>query len=560
MSLYLDAGVEPIAGYTLVRLLGRGGFGEVWEASAPGGVHVALKFIRLESQAAEVEQRALKVICNIRHPHLLDVQFATRVAECLVIAMPLCDENLMDRLRASPAGLPRDELLGYMEELAHAVDFLNEPRHRGEDGSLVGVQHRDIKPLNIFLVGGSVRLADFGLAKILESASGVHTGIMTVAYAAPEVSTGRMSRWTDQYSLAVTYVQLRTGKLPFVGKSLVQVRHAHSNNPPNLSGLSEDERPVVARALAKQPEQRWPTCREFVRALIAAAQEDDRRAPDPAATTLITRRVPARPPKVISNTIGMKLVLIPAGEFLMGSPDPDTQAYGNEKPQRRVRITRPFYLGATPVTQGQYRLIVGTNPSSFKGAEDLPVESITWHEAVAFCNTLSEREGLKPFYHSGSGAHLGGDGYRLPTEAEWEYACRTGSTTRFSFGDDEASLGEHAWFSGNSGSQTHPVGQKHPNAWGLYDMHGNVWEWCEDWYEANYYAKSPDADPLCLSGASGHVVRGGCWSRAPRFARSAYRVSGSPEARSDGLGFRLARARAHSGQQGEGRKRRAKRD
>jgi serine/threonine-protein kinase len=283
MSLHLDVGVEPIAGYTVVRLLGRGGFGEVWEASAPGGVQVALKFIRLESEAAEVELRALKVICNIRHPHLLDVQFATRVADCLVIAMPLCDESLMDRLRASPVGLPRDEVLEYMEELARAVDFLNEPRHRGEDGSLVGVQHRDSKPLNIFLVGGSARLADFGLAKILEAASATHTGRMTVAYAAPEVSAGQMSRWSDRYSLAITYVHLRTGRLPFVGNNPIQILHAHVNNPPDLSGLFESERPVVARALAKRPEQRWPTCCEFVRALIVAAREDDRRAPAPAA-------------------------------------------------------------------------------------------------------------------------------------------------------------------------------------------------------------------------------------------------------------------------------------
>jgi serine/threonine protein kinase len=187
MSLHLDAGLEPIPGYTLVNLLVRGGFGEVWEASAPGDFHVALKFIRLETPEAGIEQRSLDVIRNIRHPHLLDVQLATQVADCLVIAMPLCDESLMDRLRAGPHCLPRDELLVYMDELARAVDFLNQPNHRASDGTLVGVQHRDIKPHNIFLVGGSVRLADFGLARILAATSASHSGSMSPQYAAPEV-------------------------------------------------------------------------------------------------------------------------------------------------------------------------------------------------------------------------------------------------------------------------------------------------------------------------------------------------------------------------------------
>ena len=246
-TLHLEAGVEPIPGYTLVRMLGRGGFGEVWEALAPGGVHVALKFIRLDTEEAGLEERALEVIRNIRHPHLLDVQFAVRVADCLVIAMPLCERSLMDRLRECQAqglaGLPRDELLGDMDDLAQALDFLNEPRHAiGDDGKLVGVQHRDVKPHNVFLVGGSARLADFGLAKILEASGASHSGSMSPHYVAPEVIDGRVSRWSDQYSLAVTYYQLRTGRRPFEGDSVLQVIYAHQNLPPDLSALPEEER------------------------------------------------------------------------------------------------------------------------------------------------------------------------------------------------------------------------------------------------------------------------------------------------------------------------------
>src|SRR5271168_943045 len=197
MPITLNAGEEPIAGYTLVRPLGRGGFGEVWEALAPGGVRVALKFILLDLQHSGPEQRALETIRDIRHPHLLDVQFAVLLEGYLVIAMPLCDRSLKDRLeecyREGRAGVPRDELMGYMDELAEAVDFLNEARHPSGDGRLVGVQHRDIKPHNVFVVGESARLADFGLAKVLESTRADHTGAMSAQYAAPEMILGHVS-------------------------------------------------------------------------------------------------------------------------------------------------------------------------------------------------------------------------------------------------------------------------------------------------------------------------------------------------------------------------------
>jgi formylglycine-generating enzyme required for sulfatase activity len=266
-------------------------------------------------------------------------------------------------------------------------------------------------------------------------------------------------------------------------------------------------------------------------------------AAEPGPVAVVPTPVPVEPPKQITNTIGMKLVLIPAGEFLLGSPDSDEDAAAEEKPQHRVRITRPFYLGATEVTQGQYRAVVGENPSRFQGSYALPVEQVSWHEAIRFCNALSDKEGLTPCYKLETAARLEGAGYRLPTEAEWEYACRAGSTTRFSFGDEYGSLGEYAWFVSNSGGKTHPVGQKRPNAFGLYDMHGNVWEWCGDGYDEKYYASSPGADPLGPSGAAGRdrVARGGCWRFSPRVCRAAVRLRFAPGGRGYGLGFRVAR-------------------
>jgi serine/threonine protein kinase/formylglycine-generating enzyme required for sulfatase activity len=231
-------------------------------------------------------------------------------------------------------------------------------------------------------------------------------------------------------------------------------------------------------------------------------------------------------PKEITNSIGMKFVLIPAGEFVMGAPDSDPYAGNEEKPQHRVRITRPFYLGVTEVTQGQYRAVTSANPSRFKGSDDLPVEQVSWEDAIAFCDKLSANEGLS---------------YRLPTEAEWEYACRAGGTTTFNSGDDYASLGEVAWYKGNSGNKTHPVGHLRPNAWGLFDMHGNVHEWCRDWYAEAYYGNSSGADPLGPSEGAKRASRGGSWDNFPRYARSALRWGDSPAYRYYGVGFRVAR-------------------
>ena len=253
----------------------------------------------------------------------------------------------------------------------------------------------------------------------------------------------------------------------------------------------------------------------------------------------------ARPPakvQTVTNSIGMKLKLVPAGEFQMGSTE-----YDDEKPIHRVTISRPFYLGVYPVTQREYMQLIKKNPSHFSGNDRLPVESVSWFDAVAFCNELGRKEGLKPFYTiNGQSVEVpdwNGPGYRLPTEAEWEYVCRAGTTTRFSFGDNEKVLGEHAWYDQNSGKQTHPVGEKKPNPFGLFDMHGNVWEWCWDWYDARYYSDGS----LCIDpkgqqiGGGARVLRGGAWNFNAFNVRSALRYGVAPAKRYRHYGFRLAR-------------------
>jgi formylglycine-generating enzyme required for sulfatase activity len=163
------------------------------------------------------------------------------------------------------------------------------------------------------------------------------------------------------------------------------------------------------------------------------------------------------------------------------------------------------------------------------------VEQVSWNDAVEFCEKLNELEK----------GQLGGARYRLPTEAEWEYACRARSTTRYSFGDDAASLAEFAWYGGSPNSKPHPVGEKRPNAWNLYDMHGNVWEWCQDCYDNKYYARSPGADPPGALQAAFRVRRGGGWGYDAQSARSAFRYGGTPEYRDNGVGFRVARVQSN---------------
>ena len=226
--------------------------------------------------------------------------------------------------------------------------------------------------------------------------------------------------------------------------------------------------------------------------------------------------------QTITNTIGITFNLIQAGTFMMGSPEKERK--NSNAHMHKVTITRSFYMGITPVTQKQWQVVMNNNPSAFKG-NDCPVETVSWNDAQAFIKKLNEMEKNET--------------YRLPTEAEWEYACRAGSTTRYCFGDDEKILKDYAWYGTNSGGKTHPVKQKESNAWGLYDMHGNVWEWCEDWY--GDYPNEPVTDPSGPASGAGRVIRGGGWVDNPGGLRSAIRNCGSPGYRGCHIGFRLLR-------------------
>jgi formylglycine-generating enzyme required for sulfatase activity len=250
---------------------------------------------------------------------------------------------------------------------------------------------------------------------------------------------------------------------------------------------------------------------------VWSGTQPDRVSAQPQATASV---------KPINNSLRMKLVLIPAGEFTMGSAIDQEGRFSNESPPQKVRISKPFYMGTHEVTQRQYREVMGANPSRYKLSPEHPVEQVTWEEAVQFCRKLSDW----PFEKEARRV------YRLPTEAEWEYACRAGTTTAFSCGDTLTD--KHANFQRDT-DRTARVGSYKPNAFGLYDMHGNVWEWCQDWFDAGAYQTAAGADPAGPDTGAARVIRGGGWHSEGDRCRSAVRDSFTPAHRFHDIGFRV---------------------
>ena len=229
--------------------------------------------------------------------------------------------------------------------------------------------------------------------------------------------------------------------------------------------------------------------------------------PAPAAATLR------------AETVGLELTLVRPGVFRMGSSD----GLEGEAPPHEVAVAQPFYLAVHPVTQQQFEQVMGINPSCFRGA-DLPVDNVSWEDAQEFCQRLSAAEHAQ---------------YRLPTEAEWEFACRAGASTAYHFGEAAADLGQYAWYEGNSGGATHPVGQKRPNRWGLRDMHGGLWEWCQSLFRPYPYRADDGREGLDVAGP--RVLRGGSWYEFADVCRAACRVGHAQVCCLSFYGFRVAR-------------------
>ncbi len=603
---------EVLAGqYRVVgaKPLGAGGMGEVWRGEDTElGTPVAIKVLppmlaRNEIAVANLRKEAMMgrqlTHHNICRLHSFHSDGAIKFIVMEFVDGKTLQQMLMDR---DDHRLPYNELVPIARQLAEALDYAHNVTYSDSAGRQVrGVLHRDIKPGNIMVTAdGTAKLMDFGIAREMHDVLTEVTGrtSQTPLYASPEQFCGKpVTAVSDLYSLANVFYECLAGHrlVSPQGDLAWQIINRPCEPLPDVPAHANA---ALAAALAKDPQARQRTAREFVQqlagertaatvpasapaapaaapgrvrlwmiaaavavlvigavAVVLATRDGDSKpsgangpvvanaggagtisptpspAADatpgpgqtPAATASPTAAATPSPAvdtqaKEFTNSIGMKFVRIPAGKFTMGSPRDEAGRDREDLEAAEKVIAAPFYLGACEVTQAQWLAVMGDSPSSFKGDENLPVESISWHKAVEFCDKLSAREGRT---------------YRLPHEDEWEYACRAGTSMPYATGaalsTDQANYdgtyGATTQTAGANRNKTTPVGAFAPNAWGLYDMHGNVWEWC--------------FDNVAIAKVVYVIKRGGAWSSKATSCRSASRDKDKPAVASKHVGLRV---------------------
>ena len=616
---------DQIGPYTLIRKLGRGGFGEVWLAERRTKfvtMKVAVK-LPLDEQIDHetIKQEATLWEQASGHPNILPIIDADEYDGQVVIVSEFAPDGSLDEWLKTHGKMSVEQAIETTIKILDGLEFLHSRK----------IIHRDLKPANILLQGNTPRLADFGISRALRTTASSQSSNVsgTFAYMSPEGFDGKRSVQTDVWAVGVNLYQFLTGELPFPQKepSALIASIMMREFEPLPDSIQQNLKNVIAKTLAKQPENRYVSAGEMsedLRKVLANAMSDadqetiaDAKPTDQPTATLpshpqnsfvtrvkekesvVTRLAPikAETPTQVSpenarkiagqtsgkknnnilsaligagalialaligivvynlkpggaitntntsgktanttantaistantanttvtkgeerkNSIGMEFVSIPAGSFEMGSTAND-----DEKPVHTVKISQGFLMGKYEVTRGQWEGVMGNNPRSFiKCGKDCPVEDVSWDDAKEFIAKLNAKN----------------DGfvYSLPSEAQWEYAARAGT-----MGDYYGNLDDIAWYGNNSGSTMHPVGKKQPNAFGLYDMSGNVWEWCEDWY--GIYSGGNQTDPKGASSGEYRVFRGGGSNDLGAYSRSAYRGRSAAVAHGSGFGFRV---------------------
>jgi len=548
---------KTINGYTIKRSLGEGGMAEVWYAENGIGKRAAVKVLKqkfcLDEQIVARFENEAKVMVLLKHPYIRQVYDYVNVDGQPCILMEYLEGDDLKARLVKNERLSDDRLQKWWGQLSDALNYTHQQ----------GVIHRDIKPSNIFIDKyDNVKLMDFGIAKIEEYGGHTQTGVAmgTRIYMSPEQvrDPKRVKAATDSYSLAVTFVHLLTGKAPYdtTTSSDFDIQMAIVQEPLDLSSLSEEWQSFLQRYLAKKPEER-PMLQHFSltetkKDNISQLQQDS--SPTDVfsedATYIDNSEAGAFYPsirhknakdlsfKIKEVTFIMKH--IEGGTFEMGAtPEQGNDAYDDEKPVHSVTVS-DFLIGKTAVTQALWEAVMGTTvrEQRNKANSDWEIKSeganhpmcyVSWNEAVAFCNKLNEMsQSLLPSGHR----------FALPTEAQWEYAARGGSKSQHYKYAGSNSIGDVAWYRDNSGLSAHPVRSKQANELGLYDMSGNVLEWCSDLKGG--YSSSAQTNPKGPSLGIGRVLRGGSWYNFAKDCRVSFRNSSNPDDRYSTFGFRIA--------------------
>ena len=512
-------GTRLMKRYEIVCELGRGGMGVVYQAiDHARGADVAVKTVpeqlRNEPRAIANLKREVNTALSLSHEYICRIYDFQVCPEAHFITMELIegqslDAMLFEQFQAGRHGLPKKWVFQCLNRICTALDYAHKKR----------IVHRDLKPGNILVSKtGGVKVSDFGLARSIHSSMSKFSREAvsgTLLYMSPEQCLGKATdAASDIYSLGMMTHELLSGQAPFAEAADITYCQLREDIEP-IPGQPDHVNAALHAATAKDKAKRPKSAREFLDLLQSAETT-------PGRASLSRGRSPAGAgpyqPGEVRTFEGIEMLWCPPGTFLMGSPETEAERSPSEDPHK-VTLTQGFWLGKYPVTQAEWERVMGSNPSKFKGPRN-PVEQVSWDDAQEFCQKM-------------------GNGFRSPTEAEWEYACRAGSTTAYCFGDSKSGLGSYAWYDDNSDEKTHAVGEKKPNAWGLCDMHGNVSEWCQDWY--GDYPSGSVRDPRGPSTGSYRLLRGGSWYFFGCYCRSAYRNYYTPGNAYYNIGFRVVR-------------------